>query len=610
VLEGVGDAGAPAQRWMCHLPEGSDPDAVDLLAEGSLPAAWARRWRAQPGRRVVCDPDGVWLTGADLTERTATVAGRLARAGLRPGDRLLLSGGASSAFVVAHVAAMRSGLVVVPVNASCSRRELEAVVTHARPRGAVLEAEALRSWAAEADPDLVVTDVDVDLPDGPVPSLDDVASRDPALLPYTSGTTGSPKGVALSHGNLLASVEALRLAWRWTEDDALVLCLPLFHVHGLGVGLHGGLLSGGTVLLQRSFDAETVLAAATDATLFFGVPTMYTRLVAAEGADRLAGLRLCVSGSAPMSEELHAQVLARCGQVVLERYGMTETVMLASNPLEGERRAGSVGLPLPGVQLRLGHGDEIQVRGPNVFGGYLDAPADDAPGSSAPSDDSRSDDAPGSSAPADDGPGSSAPSDDTPSDDAPGGSAPSNDSPSDDAPGSSAPSDDSPSDDAPGSSAPSDDARGGSAPSDDAPSSEAAGAFTADGWFRTGDVGALDHDGYVRIVGRAKELIITGGYNVYPREVEDVLRLHPHVTDVAVVGTPSSEWGETVTAYVEADDGFDPEAVLAWAAEQLAPYKRPRLFHRVEALPRNGMGKVVRAALRPPHDQSSHPQIT
>jgi malonyl-CoA/methylmalonyl-CoA synthetase len=215
-----------------------------------------------------------------------------------------------------------------------------------------------------------------------------------------------------------------------------------------------------------------------------------------------------------MSAALHAQVLARCGQVVLERYGMTETIMLVSNPLEGERRAGTVGFPLPGVELRLGAGDEIQVRGPNVFGGYLEVEPGGAPGT-------------------------------------------------------------------------------------------AAGAFTPDGWFRTGDVGAIDADGYVRIVGRAKELIITGGYNVYPREVEDVLRQHPDVADVAVVGTASPEWGETVTAYVEAGAGFDPGALLAWAADQLAPYKRPRLVHRVDALPRNGMGKVVRAALRPPEEPPS-----
>jgi malonyl-CoA/methylmalonyl-CoA synthetase len=279
-------------------------------------------------------------------------------------------------------------------------------------------------------------------------------------------------------------------------------------MHGLGVGVHGTLLAGASAVLQPAFDPEAVLAAAAGATLFFGVPTMYSRLVDAPGAERLAALRLCVSGSAPMSADLHGQVAARCGQVVLERYGMTETVMLVSNPYDGERRPGTVGIPLPGVDLRLGPDDEIQVRGPNVFAGYLDRPDADAE------------------------------------------------------------------------------------------------AFVDGGWFRTGDVGAVDDDGYVRIVGRAKELIITGGYNVYPREVEDVLRGHATVRDVAVVGTPSAEWGEVVTAYVEAGPGFDAGALLAWAAGEVAPYKRPRVVHVVDALPRNRMGKVVRADLRPPDPAS------
>lgn len=507
MLEGTGDAVEESTPpWARHLPGGTSPEDVDLLAQVSLPAAWAARWRAAPERRIVRDLDGTWLDGGDLLSRTASVAGRLAAAGLRAGDRILLSGDASGAFLVAHCAAMRAGFVVVPVNSAATRRELEALVAAAGARAAVLDATALRTWALEIDPTLLVVSTEVDLPDGPPPPLDVVESGDPALLPYTSGTTGSPKGVPLSHGNLLASAEALHLAWRWSEDDTLILCLPLFHVHGLAVGLHGALLTGGALLLQRGFDTEAVLTAAADATLLFGVPTMYSRLAVADGADRMASLRLCVSGSAPMSAGLHAQVLASCGQVVLERYGMTETIMLVSNPYEGERRAGSVGLPLPGVGLRLGSGDEIEVRGPNVFSGYL-----------------------------------------------------------------------------------------GVASADDR-------AFTEDGWFRTGDIGALDPDGYVRIVGRAKELVITGGYNVHPREVEDVLRTHPDVVDVAIVGTPSPEWGETVTAYVEAGEDLDGDALIAWARGQLVSYKCPRIVHRIDALPRNGMGKVVRGDLRPPSE--------
>jgi malonyl-CoA/methylmalonyl-CoA synthetase len=498
--------------WAKHVPQGTDPAAVDLLARHTLPAAWTARWRARPDRPVVRDPGGAWLTGADLDGRTAAVAGRLAAAGLTAGDRVIVSGGASAALVVAHCAALRAGLVVVPVNAAYSDRELSVIAADAEPRAALVDGPLRAAAAAALGPGAVVAGTDVALPDGPPPPLDGDAAGpgDPALLPYTSGTTGTPKGALLSHGNLLASAEALVLAWRWTEDDRLVHCLPLFHMHGLGVGLHGTLLAGASAVLHARFDAEDVLAAAADpdlgATLFFGVPTMYARLAAAPGAGRLAGLRLCVSGSAPLSAALHARLAEATGQRVLERYGMTETVMLVSNPVDGERRPGTVGLPLPGVEVRLDESGEILVRGPNVFAGYWRRP--DA----------------------------------------------------------------------------------------------TAAAFTADGWFRTGDIGALDDHGYLAIVGRAKELIITGGYNVYPREVEDLLRSHPAVVDVAVIGTPSEEWGEVVTAYVEAAPGFDGEAVLSWAGPQLAPYKRPRQVHVVDALPRNPMGKVVRDRLRPPEE--------
>jgi malonyl-CoA/methylmalonyl-CoA synthetase len=496
-------------NWARHLSPATPLGAVDLTGRRSLPAAWVAHWREAPDRAVVRDPEGRWFTGQDLLDRSAAVAGRLTGAGLVAGDRILMSGVASIELVVAHVAALRAGLVVVPLNPTYTRREVEVIVGDAHPRAAVLESEEMQQWVREAtdstDAPPVVTGVDVDLAEAAVPALDRAAPDSAALLAYTSGTTGAPKGVVLSHANLLASAEALRLAWRWDPEDRLILCLPLFHVHGLGVGLHGTLLAGASVILQARFDPAAVLAAAEDATLFFGVPTMYSRLVEAEGADRLARLRLCVSGSAPLSADLHRRIADRCGQVVLERYGMTETVMLVSNPYDGERRAGTVGLPLPGVELRLEPGtDEIAVRGPNVFAGYLDRPDANAT------------------------------------------------------------------------------------------------AFTPDGWFLTGDIGRIDDDGYVQIVGRAKDLIITGGYNVYPREIEDVLRTHPAVTDVAVVGVPSDEWGETVAAYVEAGPDFDAAALVEWASARLAPYKRPRSTYRVDALPRNSLGKVQRHELHPP----------
>jgi malonyl-CoA/methylmalonyl-CoA synthetase len=338
--------------------------------------------------------------------------------------------------------------------------------------------------------------------------LDQPDPSTPALIGYTSGTTGAPKGAVLSHANLLAGTSSVVLAWRWTATDRLVLALPLFHIHGLGVGLHGTLLSGGSAVLLPGFDVDAALDAMTrhDATLFFGVPTMYHRFAGSDRVAELVRLRLCVSGSAALPAELHHALAERGGQEVLERYGMTETLMNVSNPYDGERRPGSVGLPLPGVELRLAANDEILLRGPNVFSGYWQRPE------------------------------------------------------------------------------------------------ATTESFDGDGWFRTGDLGRFDDDGYLRILGRSKELIISGGLNVYPREVEDVLLAHPTVAEVAVVGTPSEEWGELVTAFVVpvgAGDAESADELMAYAAEQLAPFKRPRSVHFVPALPRNALGKVVKGDLAP-----------
>ena len=479
----------------------------DLVADVSLPRAWVRNWRGDPQAPALCDTDGQWVTNAELADRSEVVAGRLQRAGLEAGDRVLISGSTSAELVAAHVGALRAGLVVVPVNPRSSERELLAIAADADPGAAILGDPHMRSWIRSLEGDPVVVDTDVDLPDGPAAGLDVCASEDPALLPYTSGTTGRPKGVVLSHGNLLAGAEALRRAWRWESSDRLVLCLPLFHMHGLGVGLHGTLLTGAAAVLQASFEPDKVISACAEATMFFGVPTMYMRLVETPGVETMGDLRLCVSGSAPLSADLHNRFHELTGQRILERYGMTETVMLCSNPYEGERKPGTVGRPLPGVQLKLDETtDEILVRGPNVFSGYHQRPE------------------------------------------------------------------------------------------------ATAEAFDADGWFRTGDIGSIDDEGYVSIVGRAKELIITGGYNVYPREIEDLLSEQPGVREVAIAGTPDAEWGEIVTAYIVADTDVDPAAVVEAAASDMAPYKRPRIVHRVDALPRNSMGKVVRHELAPPDE--------
>lgn len=491
--------------WAVHLPPGLAPGDVDLLEGGSLVGAWSRRWADDLEKPVLHDPRIGWVSAGELEDRSRLVAGRLQAAGLHHGDRLLLSAEPSVQLVVVYVAALRLGVVVVPVNSAYRRREIAHIVGDARPAGAVVDDDERAAWVTEASAGpITVVGPSVELPDGPADVLDAATSDDLALIAYTSGTTGAPKGAMLTHGNLLASAHAVRLAWRWTPADRLVLALPLFHLHGLGVGINGTLVTGASAVVLPRFDVDAVLDAAAEheATMFFGVPTMYRRLASSPRLEELARLRLCVSGSAPLAAELHAVIANGGDQVVLERYGMTETVMNVSNPYDGERRPGSVGLPLPGVEVRLdGSPGEILLKGPNIFPGYWERP--DA----------------------------------------------------------------------------------------------TASAFDADGWFRSGDIGSLDDDGYLRIVGRSKELIISGGYNVYPREVEDVLREHPDVADVAVVGTPSEEWGEVVTAYIVPDGPEDVGALTAFATERLAAYKRPRLVHYVAELPRNALGKVLKHEL-------------
>ena len=363
---------AATPEWARHLPAGVDPGSVDLLARRSLPAAWAANWANAPDALAVHDEHG-WLTNAELDARSQHIAGRLAGAGLRAGDRIVMSAATSAELVVAHVAALRLGLVVVPVNGAYRAREIDHIVGDCRPTACLVDDDRAAWFTENARDGCIVTTPAVDLPDADPPALDAGAPDDVALLCYTSGTTGAPKGAMLTHGNTLASCEALRLAWRWTAADRLVLALPLFHVHGLGVGLHGTLLCGASAVLLPRFDPDLVLDAAHDhdATLFFGVPTMYARLASSERVAELSRLRLCVSGSAPLPAALWDDLTARAGIRVLERYGMTETIMNVSNPYDGERRAGTVGFPLPGVEVRLEEpSHEILLRGPNVFPGY------------------------------------------------------------------------------------------------------------------------------------------------------------------------------------------------------------------------------------------------
>ena len=344
-------------------------------------------------------------------------------------------------------------------------------------------------------------------------------SESVAVIGYTSGTTGRSKGAALLHRNLAANAASVTRAWRWTAEDRLLLTLPLFHAHGLFVGTHGTLLTGASADLRRKFEAadvfETLLRG--QATMFFGVPTMYTRLIAEaeRRGQQTPPIRLYVSGSAPLAVETFTQFERLFGQRILERYGMTETIMNLTNPYDGERRPGTVGQPFPGQEARIvdmrtrepildERPGEIQVRGPHVFKGYWQQPE------------------------------------------------------------------------------------------------ATAEAFDAEGWFNTGDLGWRSADGYFTISGRARELIITGGYNVYPREVEEVLLTHPGVADVAVLGLPHPDFGEQVVAAVEFRGEAPPaaEALVELCRDQLASYKKLRQVFFVESLPRNALGKVQKHLLR------------
>jgi malonyl-CoA/methylmalonyl-CoA synthetase len=549
------------EPWSPHL-EGAVPfDPARLTEGGSLPAVWARCWAADPsapallvegadggprlgaGAPASASPAGAsparapragaaagrWVTSGELEDVTRAAAVRLAAAGLGPGERMVWSAGTSLASVVACLAALRLGAVVVPANAAYTERELAHVVADVRPALAVVDRPEQAAWVAGAapgpctvlSPELVPLDVP-GVSAGPGRAgavLDQAAPGDPALVVYTSGTTGAPKGAVLTHANLLAGTRTLGVAWRWHPDDRLVLALPLFHVHGLCAGLFGTLAAGASAVLLPRFTAEDVLdaAAAHRASLFFGVPTMYHRLLGSGRAGELARLRLCVSGSAPLPASLWDGFRRTAGVAVLERYGMTETLLTVSNPYDGERRPGTVGFPLPGVRTSTapvgprGGGSaagpardegQLLVAGPTVFAGYWERPA----------------------------------------------------------------------------------------------ATEA--AFDGS-WFCTGDVVSTDAGGYLFLRGRRDDLVISGGYNVYPAEVEDVLLAHPGVGEVAVTGQASEEWGETVVAWIVADgDAPAVEALEALAAERLAPYKRPRRYHVVDALPRNAMGKVQRDRLR------------
>ncbi|HEX6543978.1 MAG TPA: acyl-CoA synthetase [Ktedonobacterales bacterium] len=512
----------------------------------------------QPERTAIIF-EGERISYGQLYTDIERFARALLASGLERGDRVGLFLENRPAFAIAYLGTHLVGGVVTLINTQYRQVELSHILTDAAVRFCVTSARGSAALSLLSLPALhlriIVRDPEADArpdqpgqpgqPDQPDPqcvayeaflrrgeSVSGLGSSvtpltsptmpggdDPAVIGYTSGTTGRSKGALLLHRNLIANITAITTAWHWTPDDQLLLTLPLFHTHGLMVGLHGTLFMGGSAVLRRRFDAGDVLATLDDdpaVSLFFGVPTMYGRLVAeAQQRERPRHLpRLFVSGSAPLSPHLFAEFERIFGQRILERYGMTETGMNLTNPYAGERRPGTVGGPFPGQEARIvdaasrevlppGVVGEIEVRGPHVFAGYVNRP--DA----------------------------------------------------------------------------------------------TAEAFSPDGWFKTGDLGWVSDDGYFTITGRARELIISGGYNVYPREVEDVLATHPEVAEVAVLGAADNDLGEQVVAVIVPKAGTTPlaEDIIAYCRERLASYKKPRRVIFAASLPRNALGKVQKHVL-------------
>jgi malonyl-CoA/methylmalonyl-CoA synthetase len=481
-----------------------------------------------PSQIAIETPQGRTISYDELFAGSGRMARALQELGVEPGDRVAAEIDKSPEAIMLALACFRAGAALLPLNTAYTLPELEYFLADAGPAltlcrpqlvadlRAIAERHglpAVESFGAEGEGGFFdrLAAVREELP------VVFRAKDDLAAILYTSGTTGRSKGAMLTHENLVSNAEVLVDYWRFTADDVLIHALPIFHTHGLFVATNVALFAGARMLFQPKFDAEAVLSAMPRATALMGVPTFYTRLLDHPGLTRAAvsRMRVFISGSAPLLAETHERWREKTGHAILERYGMTETNMIASNPYDGERVAGTVGFPLPGVALRIaapesgaplpqGEVGVIEVKGPNVFKGYWRMPE------------------------------------------------------------------------------------------------KTAAEFRSDGFFITGDLGKIDERGYLHIVGRAKDLIISGGYNVYPKEVEVEIDAIAGVVESAVIGVPHKDFGEGVTAVVVREKGaaVDEAAILSALEARLARYKTPKRIIFVEELPRNAMGKVQKAALR------------
>lgn len=480
--------------------------------------------RSQP---FAIEADGKATTYADVEARSAQLANRLREIGVKQGDRVAVQTPKSVDMLMLYLACLRAGAIFLPLNTAYTAGELDYFMRDASPALFVCDPASLGTIAPLAEA-AGVPRVETmgaggagSLVDGAqgCPDLFDtvaMADDDLAAILYTSGTTGRSKGAMLSHGNLASNCFTLRDYWRFTAEDVLLHALPIFHTHGLFVATNLVLATGSRMIFLPAFDASEVLDALPRATVMMGVPTFYIRLLKepAFTRDLVAHMRLFISGSAPLSADIHREFSERTGHAILERYGMTETNMNTSNPYDGDRLAGTVGHPLPGVSIRIAKPDTgdvlpqgeigvIEIQGPNVFKGYWQMP-------------------------------------------------------------------------------------------------EKTAAEFRDGYFISGDLGFIDDRGYVSIVGRAKDLIISGGYNIYPAEVETAIDELPQVRESAVIGVPHPDMGEGVVAViVPREPGFaDGTAITGALIDKLARFKMPRRVVFVDELPKNGMGKVQKTVLR------------
>jgi malonyl-CoA/methylmalonyl-CoA synthetase len=493
----------------------------------NLYALFASRFPADRSQALMILEGDRAVTYDDVDTESARFAGLLTGLGVKPGDRVAVQVEKSPEALLLYLACLRAGFAYLPLNSAYQEGEVAYFLENAQPAAVVAQPASL-PWLQPLAARLGV---------GHVLSLDDrgggtlvrdsrsASTRfqtverqgsDLAAILYTSGTTGRSKGAMLTHRNLAANAIDLHRAWGFRPGDVLVHMLPLFHVHGLFVASHCTLMNGGAMRFHARFDAARAIRDFARSTVFMGVPTFYTRLLAEPALTRTAcaSMRLFVSGSAPLLAETHVAFEERTGQRILERYGMTETGMLTSNPLQGDRRAGSVGPALGGTTVRVvddegapcatGEIGHVQVKGENVFAGYWRMPERNAD------------------------------------------------------------------------------------------------EFTADGFFRTGDLGSLAADGYLTIAGRSKDLIISGGYNVYPKEIELVLDELPGVQESAVIGVPHADFGEAVTAVVVAREGarLSEAGLIEALKSRLANFKVPKNVYVVGELPRNAMGKVQKKMLR------------